>query len=524
MEKRVLIAAVLSFAVLYAYSLMFPAPPAKQPQTQTAPSAVAQVQQSAQALTPVVMPKSSSERLIEIETDLYRAVFSTHGAALKEFVLKKYREDASAQSKNVVMVSEADPANYPLQTSISGMFQDSQTIYDVSTSRLTVAKGAANTIVFSTRLPSGVTYRKTYTFAPDSYLISLESSIENTSSTPVSGSLALSYLNRIPQESAKVKHDDFSAPVNSAGKVDFVTLKNLQKAPKSFDKDIAWSVFSDKYFLNALISDHNSIASARVSRDVAVVNRSVASAPLSVAPGASASLKHKIYIGPKDIDSLKSSNVGLEEAIDLGWFSMLAKPLLHSLKFFYGYTSNYGLAIIIITIILKIVFYPLTHSSYRSMKEMQKLQPKMTAIREKFKSDKDAMNKAIMELYRDHKVNPLGGCLPMLVQIPVFFALYKALMFSIELRHAPFYFWITDLSAQDPYYITPILMGASMVIQQKMTPSTMDPMQAKIMMFLPIVFTFMFLNFPSGLVIYWLVNNILTILQQWRINHLLKEA
>ena len=210
------------------------------------------------------------------------------------------------------------------------------------------------------------------------------------------------------------------------------------------------------------------------------------------------------------------------------------------LKFFYKYVNNYGIAIIIITVILKILFYPLTNKSYKSMKEMQKLQPKMEALKEKYKNDREAMNRAVMELYKTHKVNPMGGCLPMLIQIPVFFALYKALMYSIELRHAPFMLWINDLSAPDalfgvipsgiplmggfPIGPLPLLMGATMVIQQKMTPSNMDPMQARIFMAMPIIFTFMFLNFPSGLVLYWLVNNILTIIQQAYINKSLKEA
>lgn len=188
------------------------------------------------------------------------------------------------------------------------------------------------------------------------------------------------------------------------------------------------------------------------------------------------------------------------------------------LKYLYQYTGNYGFAIIIITCILKLIFFPLTHKSYKSMKDMQMLQPKMNELKEKFKNDRDAMNRAVMELYKTHKVNPMGGCLPMLVQIPVFFGLYRALMYSIELRHAPFMLWITDLSAKDPYYVTPIIMGATMFIQQKMTPSNMDPVQAKMMLMLPVVFTFMFLSFPSGLVIYWLVNNVLTIIQQAYIN------
>ena len=248
---------------------------------------------------------------------------------------------------------------------------------------------------------------------------------------------------------------------------------------------------------------------------------------------------------PRTLDILKAQGSKLEEVINFGWFILpsiksawLAKPFLYALKFFYKYIHNYGVAIIIITVILKTLFYPLTNTSYKSMKEMQKLQPKMEALKEKYKNDRDAMNKAVMELYKTHKVNPMGGCLPMVVQIPVFFALYKALMFSIELRHAPFMLWINDLSAPDalfgviphglpffggfPIGPLPLLMGVTMLIQQKMTPSNMDPAQAKMMMALPFVFTFMFLNFPSGLVLYWLVNNILTIAQQTYINRTLK--
>jgi YidC/Oxa1 family membrane protein insertase len=260
----------------------------------------------------------------------------------------------------------------------------------------------------------------------------------------------------------------------------------------------------------------------------------VTSPQFTVNPGQSVTVTHRLFVGPKDIDVLKEQGNSLEQSLDLGWFTVIAKPLMYTLKFFYKYVGNYGIAIIIITVILKALFFPLTHKSYKSMKGMQKIQPEMTKLREKYKDDRDAMNKAVMELYREHKVNPMGGCLPMVVQIPVFFALYKSLMFSIELRHAPFLLWITDLAGPDnlfgqllhiPFVIgpLPILMGISMFVQQKMTPSQMDPMQQKMMLALPVVFTFMFLSFPSGLVLYWLVNNVLTIGQQMYINKLVKD-
>jgi YidC/Oxa1 family membrane protein insertase len=235
-------------------------------------------------------------------------------------------------------------------------------------------------------------------------------------------------------------------------------------------------------------------------------------------PGETVTLDYLLYFGPKDLDILKAVDHQLARAIDFGFFAPIARPLLHVLKFFYSFIGNYGVAIILLTAIIKALFWPLTQKSYSSMKAMQKLQPEMLRIKEKYKNDRERLNRETMELYKTNRVNPLGGCLPMLVQIPVFFALYKVLLDAIELRHAPFALWLTDLSAKDPYYVTPIVMGATMFIQQKMTPTNMDPVQAKMFMIMPIVFTFLFLNFPSGLVIYWLVNNVLTIAQQFFIN------
>lgn len=222
----------------------------------------------------------------------------------------------------------------------------------------------------------------------------------------------------------------------------------------------------------------------------------------------------KFYAGPKEESSLKKINDKLTASIDYGWFHFISKPLLMIMNFFNKFTKNYGISIILLTILIKIAFFPLSHKSYKSMKEMQKLQPKMEELRKKYANDREAFNREMMLLYRRHGVNPVSGCFPILVQIPFFIALYQALMHAIELRHAPFFGWIKDLSSYDPYYITPVLMGITMLIQQIMTPSSGDPTQKKMMYILPIVFTFMFLKFPSGLVLYWLVNNLFSILQQ----------
>ena len=204
--------------------------------------------------------------------------------------------------------------------------------------------------------------------------------------------------------------------------------------------------------------------------------------------------------------------------MDYGWFYFIAIPMLYILNFLNGIFHNYGIAIIILTIIVKVLTLPLTLKSMVSMKEMTKIQPKVLELREKFKNDPAKLNQATMDLYREHKVNPLSGCFPLLLQIPIFFALYKALLLSLELKGAPFFGWIVDLSAKDPYYITPIVMGITMFIQQKMTPTTADPMQQKIFLAMPVIFTFLFINFQSGLVLYWLTNNVLSIIQQYIIN------
>ncbi|HOO90556.1 MAG TPA: membrane protein insertase YidC, partial [Syntrophales bacterium] len=447
------------------------------------------------------------------------------GGALKSLTLKKFHESSTPGSKLVSLVSATGPEGFALGTESSGLGIPATVLYTSSARSLTVSGSEKKQLSFTWTSPLGVSIKKTYTFSGDSYAIALDTQLTNFASNIVSGSLDIllphpseppSGLTRFEYNNAVTFEDDA-----------FTTekVKDLVKEPQRYVSNVGWTGYADKYFLSAILSEKNSIASVMVQKGKgSYIDTLIASPVLDLKPGQTKSLQYRMFFGPKGLDILKAQGQNLEKALDLGWFSAIATPLLQVLKFFYKYTHNYGIAIIIITIIIKILFFPLTHKSYKSMKDMQKIQPKMAELKEKYKNDRDALNRSIMELYRTHKVNPLGGCLPMFIQIPVFFALYKALMFSIELRHAPFMLWITDLSAKDPYYVTPVIMGATMFIQQKMTPSSMDPMQAKMMLALPIVFTFMFLNFPSGLVIYWLVNNILTIAQQVYINKTLKDA
>jgi YidC/Oxa1 family membrane protein insertase len=242
--------------------------------------------------------------------------------------------------------------------------------------------------------------------------------------------------------------------------------------------------------------------------------------PVSLAPGAASTVKVELYAGPQEKRRLESAAPGLDLVVDYGWLAIIAWPLFWLLEHLHALTSNWGVAIILLTVLIKLIFFPLSAASYKSMAKMKLITPRLTKIRETYGSDRNKMNQAMMELYKTEKINPLGGCFPILVQIPVFIALYWVLLAAIELRHAPFMLWIHDLSALDPYFILPILMTVTMVLQTRMNPTPPDPVQAKVMQFMPFVFSIFFFFFPAGLVLYWLVNNILSIAQQWQIQRM----
>ncbi len=533
MEKRALIAVVLSIAVFYGFSAIFG--PQQKPVPVQGTSAVKTENVGAAPVVSVqkadeVQSKIPSTKLLStatdvtVENDRFIAIFSANGAAIKKLTLKGYRESNSASSPSVALLGQSDPSALSFSTRGAGFALSSQAVYTPDLTSLKLSSDEKKKLVFTYVDTQGFVVRKTYSFEGSGYGINLETQLVNNSSANISGAFQQVITAPFDVDKKDGRYETYGSSLFADNALHTDLPKNVVSASKKYDKDIQWAAINDKYFLIALLSVSNSIASVELKKNSVGFLETIATTPaFSVAPGQAVTINNKLFVGPKEIDILKSQGSSLEQSLDLGWFSSLAKPMLYSLKFFYKYVGNYGIAIIIITVILKIVFFPLTHKSYKSMKGMSKIQPKMMAIKEKYKNDKDSMNRAIMELYRDHKVNPLGGCLPMIVQIPVFFALYKALMYSIELRHAPFYFWITDLSAKDPYYVTPIVMGVTMFFQQKLTPSNMDEMQQKIMLALPVVFTFMFLNFPSGLVLYWLVNNILTIGQQLYINKLVND-
>lgn len=512
MEKRTLIAIVLSAFVLIAWYAIFPPKsPETVPVDQPRPEATISVGGEKAELLPAVVSQppqvindmtamASIGDDIVVETDLYKAVFSTKGAIIKYWELKDYKGD---DGMPVVLLKEPGKIS-PLAILFENLNRDlpQQIIYSSTTDRLVLSEGGRKEgeIIFSYE-NKGVSIRKRLIFHNDDYRVDV--SIE-TVNTP-------DYL--LPIGTDFGIYDIEGGMRTHAGPILLIDT-DLEKfdaddANRYLTGNIHWIAQEDKYFTAALMP---------VTPVIGASFWNESGKPEIAYKFASGKQDVVLYAGPKEYDRLKNLNMGLEHIIDFGWFSIIAMPLFWFLKYLYKFFGNYGFAIVIMTVLVRIPFIPLLHKSQQSMKKMQKIQPMMAEIKEKYKKDPQKQQKETMLLYKKYKVNPLGGCLPMLLQIPVFIALYNVLLQAIELRGAPFVFWVTDLAAKDPYYVLPIVMGASMFLQQKMTPTTADKTQAKIMMFLPIVFTVMFLTFPSGLVIYWLVNNILAIGQQYFVN------
>ena len=555
MDKRTIIAIVLSLGVLLIYQVFFakpPAPsiPAATPTQQTAPATKEAVTKPAHEQKISIAKETSTKSIvapkdIKVETAQYTAIFSTKGGALKSFQLKGYQKDCIECADDIyprlkklftgssdqlpqkrpglvelVNVKEGMP--YPLAITFpeSSVNISPDSIYETTTTNLDmISAKEMQHLIFSQTYDDKIKVEKIFTFNAENYTVSLDVKVYNLTDSPVNQVPKLSWQQYADpkQEEDSYGHD---GPVASVAKsIERQSLKELNKE-KIYGPNVLWGGYESKYFIASFIPANPSLTSIIMNRDARdMVSVGIKGQKELIPGGQSGSFTYTLYLGPKEHNLLKAQNVGLEDSIDFGsWLKWLAMPLLLVLNFIHNYIANYGVAIIILTLLIKIIFWPLGNLSYKSMKEMQNLQPKLAEMREKYKTDQAKLSQETMALYKIHKVNPLGGCLPMIIQIPIFFGLYKALLYSIELRHSPLFWWIQDLSAKDPYYITPIIMGATQFIQQKMTPTMGDPMQAKIMLFMPIVFTFFFLNFPSGLVIYWLFNNILSIGQQYYIN------
>ena len=542
-QKRLVLAIVISAVIMGGYSLLFTKKPEQQADT---PSPVKQVESANQAAKPQAAvkaapgvpqapvpkpPVNQSYAQTVVNTDYATLVFSEKGGSLQQVVLKKYFNHPEEKGGPFNMLSL--PGEGPLSLGINLAQADPNLAnrkFAASAKSLNVTKGGENRLIYSCK-SGNLAIEKIYTFKPGSYVFNLTVRIKNLSAQPIEFSNEIT-LAEDPKKGSINQYAFTGVELYQDGSLKEVDLGDLEEK-KVFSGRITWMTMSIPYFMGAVIPMDFKSGPKRFMRGTKtdkIMTGTLIDPLVRLDAGKETGSRYEVFFGPRELSVLENVGHELDKAVDFGWFDILAKPMLWLLNFLYGYVGNYGIAIIIITILTKIIFYPLAQKQYKSMKKMQSLQPQVQKLREKYKGDKQRMNQEMMQLYKTYKVNPAGGCLPMLVQIPVFIAFYKVLGSSIELRHAPFMLWINDLSAPDrlfpdlglPYVggipVMVLLMGATMFIQQKMTPTPGDPNQAKIMLLMPVIFTFIFINFPSGLVLYWFVQNLLGIAQQYMTN------
>jgi YidC/Oxa1 family membrane protein insertase len=472
-------------------------------------------------------------RTISVNTPLYSVRISEKGALFKSFILKKYREavEKDAPYKEIIVKKNTEGSIiFGLEEKSINGIENAVFLSNIKEDTVNVVNENRK-ISFSWKSPKGIIFEKVFSFSPEEYTIGLSISIKNGSGQAFNDKIKLSLRKYFKQEKAMYGFEGPSALINN--KLEQIKVKKIDDK-NTFTGTFKWIALQDRYFMSSILPENNSDTQEGTMKLVFkddILEAHYIQPNIMINPGTQKKIEYKLFFGPKSMKVLKKTGHSLEKAIDFGMFDILAKPCLWIMNFLHdNFIQNYGIAIIILTMFIKIVLWPLGTKSYKSMGEMKKIQPLMAEIREKHKNDKKKMNQEVMLLYKTYKVNPVGGCLPMIVQLPVFFALYRMLYEAIELRHAPFFLWINDLSAPDrlfnfdfsiPFMEAPsgipvltIIMGASMLLQQKMSPPMGDPMQAKMMMFMPIIFTVIFINFSSGLVLYWLINNLLSMAQQ----------
>ena len=476
-------------------------------------------------------PAANTRQRVEVITDLLRAELDTYGGDLRVLDLITYPEKLGAPDVPFRLLTDSGPDLYWVQNGLLGSQSDlpnHHSEYTATNKRYVLAEGKDRIEVPLHIEKDGVHYRKVYTFYRDSYYVDVRYEVQNNTNQEWRGYL---YAQFVSTETSDDENTSFLGlgrlPSFTGGaiytpdeKYKKIGFDDMREQPLVQKTTSGWVAMLQHYFVGALLAEKESQYEfySLVNGSGATTRYSMGYkhlAPLSVAAGRRGEMTARMFVGPKENKRLVEADRQLELAVDFGWLTPVSAPLFWLLTQIQRVVVNWGLSIVLLTALVKLVFFPLSAASYKSMAKMKKLGPRMKTLKERYGDDKQKFQQAMMEMYKKDKINPLGGCLPIVVQIPVFIALYWVLLESVELRQAPLALWIHDLSAPDPYYVLPILMGASMFVQQLLNPAPVDPMQANIMRILPIVFTLFFLWFPAGLVLYWLVNNLLSIAQQW---------
>lgn len=461
--------------------------------------------------------------LVTVETDVIIAVIDSRGGVIRSIKLKKYPLTVENPDELLELIHIGKDSLYVLQSGLHNKDNTAPThhgMYQIQQKHYQLSDGENELIVPLFWNQNGVEVVKTYRFKRGGYLVDVQHKVSNNSGADWQGSQYRQIQRTRPLTESKLLYTYTGAVYYSEiDKYTKVSFEDMEDKQLKLNVSGGWIAMIQHYFLSAWIpqqEDSNLVYSiANTDRYPATYTIGMRSENQVVADGGTTEFSSQFFVGPKLTKRLEEISPGLDLTVDYGVLTFLSKPLYWLLSFYYSYVGNWGLAIILLTFTVKAVFYKLSEASYRSMAKMRKVAPRLQTLKERYGDDRQKMNQAMMDLYKTEKINPMGGCLPMLVQIPVFIALYWALLESVDLRQAPFIWWIRDLSVMDPYYVLPVLMGISMFIQQRLNPAPPDPMQAKVMMALPFVFTVFFAFFPAGLVLYWIVNNTLSIAQQW---------
>ncbi|MGD8590749.1 MAG: membrane protein insertase YidC [Chromatiales bacterium] len=471
--------------------------------------------------------------MINVETDLFRIEISTRGGTIQKAYLRDYPVSPETPDQKFELLSPVMPDLFVAESGLKGSSQgdapEVDAIYQSDQTDYRLPEGEDKLdVTMRWRSVEGVEVIKHILFHRGSYLIDVVHEVKNASDSRWSARDYARLLRSEPEKQSGFTTYTYTGGVyyTPTDKYEKVKFEEMAKKSLSVDSAHGWLAMIQHYFLSAWIPPADQVEhyyTGKLSGPIYLIG-SYSMDVTTVAPGESHEFKRSLYVGPKLQDKLETIAPGLELTVDYGWLTVIAKPIFWLLETIHDLVGNWGWAIIILTILIKAAFYKLSETSYKSMANMRKLTPRLQAMKDRYGDDKQRLNQAMMEMYKKEKINPLGGCLPILVQIPVFIALYWVLLESVELRQAPFILWMDNLSAKDPYFILPLIMGISMFIQQKLNPAPPDPMQAKIMMSLPFIFTVFFAFFPSGLVLYWVVNNIISILQQWYITRKIEQG
>ncbi len=509
-------------------STAVPGPEVK-PDARPAPAATPTAPRAADGSVPGASAPAVKGEKILVRTDLIVAEIDTLGGTLSRLELLKHKE-AKNSAKNLVLLGVEH--RYEAQSGLTGAGPNHRTLWSAKAGEYALAPGRDSLDIQLGALGAdGLAVTKTYRFKRDSYQIEIAFDIKNGGGAAVAPATYFQFTHDGKSSTdANTISETFGAQnfygfaiYTDEKKFQKVQATELDKGKPDYVKQASdgWLAFVQHYYVAGWIPPVKAARSFELlKRDDGTYAGYVRIPVGTIEPGASAALAVSLYAGPQEQNRLAAVAPGFDLVVDYGWLTIIAWPLFWLLEKFHGLSGNWGVAIILLTVLIKLVFFPLSAASYKSMAKMKLVTPRMTKIREMYQHDRAKMNQAMMELYKTEKINPLGGCFPILVQIPVFIALYWVLLAAIELRHAPFALWIQDLSALDPYYVLPVLMTVTMIIQTKLNPVPPDPVQAKVMQFMPYIFSVFFFFFPAGLVLYWLVNNILSILQQWQIQRM----